>query len=215
VDGTLLGPGQPDPLPIDHAAWANAASTVGGITPFEAKALYGAGLLRHLLEGSGRCLEKPPFHLSAFVIATEAAEALGRFLTGDARDSSGSVQRLQVGLRSAMGPSGTIKTPYASFNVAACVALRHFATHGGTTPRRTDVIGPELINALIGGLADSLERFWIDLEDSDCVRQQLAKALLRPLFTSGRPLFIPGMKQHFGNGGRPGRSLMYEATWRC
>jgi hypothetical protein len=222
MDGRLLGPGQPDLLPKNHEDsdnhedWAKAANAVGGITPFEAKALYATGLVRHLLEGAGRCLIEPPFHLPAYVITAEACEALGRCLIGDIKENHGSGKRLEEGLRAAMAPDGKITTLSGTYDMEACAGLRHFATHGGTTPRLGTMIDPQLITALIKGLADALERFWFDLhEEGEYVRDKLARALLRPLWTGRQPIFVPNMKDHIENGGTPGISLMYECTWRC
>jgi len=216
MNGTLLGPGQPDRLPKNHEDWAQAARAVGSITPFEAKALYATGLIRHLLEGAGRCLIEPPFHLPAYVITAEACEALGRYHTGDIREGHGSGKRLAEGLRAAMGPDAKLTTPSGTYDVEACVKLRHFATHGGTTPRVVTMIDPQLITTLITGLAEGLEGFWRDLhKEGEDRRDKLARALLRPLWARGQPIFVPDMKRHIENGGTPGIGLMYECTWRC
>ena len=60
------------------------AAVANGVTTFEAKALYVVGLIRHLLEASGKCVDgKDQFWLPAYVLTADAAEALGRCLTGN------------------------------------------------------------------------------------------------------------------------------------
>jgi hypothetical protein len=78
------------------------------------------------------------------------------------------------------------------------------------------MIDPQLITTLITGLAEGLEGFWRDLhKEGEDRRDKLARALLRPLWARGQPIFVPDMKRHIENGGTPGIGLMYECTWRC
>jgi hypothetical protein len=77
-DGKLLGSGQPDPHKDEQDLWLKAG-VANGVTAFEAKALYVVALIRHLLEASGKCIDgEHQFWLPAYVLAAEAAEALGR-----------------------------------------------------------------------------------------------------------------------------------------
>ncbi len=80
------------------------------------------------------------------MLAAEAAEAHGRCLTGDRRDRDGSTDRLKAGLRAAMAPQHAFTTPSRRYDVDDCVALRHFTTHGGTTPGTTDVLDGALLS---------------------------------------------------------------------
>jgi hypothetical protein len=201
-------------LTYEQREWERAAADVGGITPFEAKSLYAVGLVRHLLEASGRCLAAPSMDLPGFVLAAEAAEAVGRCLLGDRQQDRGSGNRLKVGLLAAMQPATAITTPHGVYDVDTCKALRNFTTHGGTTPTARDILDRDLINQIVRGLATALDRCWGDLAGRSGIRQRFEKALLRPLWTSGKVVFVADMKTHVVQGGLPGQGLMYEHAWR-
>jgi hypothetical protein len=214
ISGAFLGSNQLDPLPHEHSEWTQVASAVDGVTPLEAKAFYAVGLLRHLIEASGKCLDEPAFELPAYVLAAEAAEALGRLRIGNRDEDTNSRKRLDAGLLHAMAPATAFTTQHGGYDVAACRALRNFTTHGATTPRPADTLDHELTVALLQGLARAVDRCWVDLGHQTGFQTMFATALLRPLWVAGTPVFVVDVKHHMESGRRPTEQLMYEGVWR-
>jgi hypothetical protein len=97
--------------------------------------------------------------LPGFVLAAEAAEAVGRCLLGDRQPDRGSGDRVEAGLLAAMKPETAITTPYGIYDVSTCKALRNFTTSRRNTPR-ADILDRDLINQILPGLATSLDRCW-------------------------------------------------------
>ena len=66
----------------DWDKWEKAANNLQqqhpSATVFETKVLYTFGMMRHLLETSGRTLKDPPFYFPAYLLACGAVELMGR-----------------------------------------------------------------------------------------------------------------------------------------
>lgn len=59
-----------------------------------------------------------------------------------------------------MEPSEAFTTADGRYDVDVCAALRNVTTHGGTTPKATDVLDRAAIAALPVGLAEAVDRCW-------------------------------------------------------
>jgi hypothetical protein len=106
---------------------------------------------------------------------------------------------------------GVLSTASKDHNVEACVKLRNFSTHGGTTSNSdgTDVLDGELTRRPITLLGAELSAYWADLTATDGdVRDQLAQALVRPLFTPGHMVFVADMHGHIAGGGLAGADIV-------
>ena len=208
-DGALLGSGQPEPHADEHECWLKAA-VANGVTTFEAKALYVVGLIRHLLEASGKCVDgEHRFWLPGYVLAADAAEALGRCLTGNRGEGGEATMRLTAGLEAALYPATSITSGGETYDVEALRNLRHFMTHGGTTPKE-DRFDPGVVRELSRRLAKRLDQYWVDLGTaSGSERPKLAEAKVRPLWTAGTVVFVGDMKKHVSSRGTPGGGLLY------
>lgn len=162
------------------------------ITPFEAKVCYALPLMRNIVEGGMGCL-KADLHLPAYVLVADAAEALGRCLTGCQREVDGSTARLRAGLTALIGSSFT--TPARrTYTVAQCASLRHFTTHGGTTPKAKDALDAYLTRHLINQFGVQLSGYWTRLgQDGHPDRTTMAAARISPLWTGGQLVFVEDM----------------------
>lgn len=197
ADGTLLGKNQPELTNCDTdevEAWGTAAAQAG-VTPFEAKALYVVAMMRQLTEGAIVVLRNG-MELPAYVVLADAVETFGRCLTGCREEWKGSGDRLDAGLGRLLG-GAPLRTRAGSYEVADCKRLRNFTTHGATTPDKQgrDVLDGELTRELIRRLGTSLTAYWTALaQDGEPLRDQLADALVRPLFAAGKVVFVEDMR---------------------
>jgi hypothetical protein len=196
ADGALLGKNQPELVNCkadEVDAW-RAAAAFGGVTSFEAKALYTVAMMRQLAEGAILTL-RAGMELPAYVLLADALEAFGRCLTGCQKDGSGSGDRLEAGLAHLLG-GVPLRTQAGEYKVEDCKRLRNFVTHGATTPdeQGRDVLDGELTRELIRRLGSNLTTYWAALaEEGEPLREQLADALIRPLFAGGRVVLVEDM----------------------
>jgi hypothetical protein len=202
MDGALLGRNQPELVNCEADeldAWRKAAATAG-VTPFEAKALYVTAMMRQLAEAAMLTL-RSGMELPAYVVLADAVETYGRCLTGCREKWKGSGPRLEAGFGRLLG-GAPLTTSAGAYKVEACKRLRNFTTHGATTPQGGDVLDGELTRELIRRLGSNLTAYWTMLgQDGEPLREQLADALIRPLFAGGRVVFVEDM---YGIMARPG-----------
>jgi hypothetical protein len=178
------------------------------LDPYDCKASYVCGVLRQFIEAAGMQLGHE-YHVGALASAASAAELLGWCYIGDPEN------RLRNGVEylEAVGPPypGTIHHPTA--NLAEWVrGVRNFGAHGAAHGKHL-ILDRVLTVWLLRSLARALDVFWV--KESDLGRhQRFAGAVITPLYTEGRPIFVRGVQRHLKKGLMPGAGLDHEASWR-
>jgi hypothetical protein len=196
--------------------WAKACAGMP-ITALECKAIYVAGMLRHLVESAGLCLEERR-HLPAYLLAMDAAELLGAVLSG--RDVN-SDEMATIALRylanappDAQQDTVFEETPHGRYTIRDCLNRRHFTAHGGRKFPPGVVLDAALTVGLLCRLVAGLDRWWKELLENSGRRRLLANVDVVPLATGGSVVFVSELLDPLLDGATPGGALQHEATWR-
>jgi hypothetical protein len=197
--------------------WA-VASEGTGLRPLECKAIYGAGLIRHLVESSGYCFTD--FHLAAYQLVVCCFEPLGAMVTGRKMTPD---ETLSAGLRYAARLPDDCDTKAAvvastwhggDYTIRDCVDRRHFTAHGGRSVSAAGVVlDAELNRALLRHAVDGLDRWWSSLIAGHRLTQ-LANAQLVPLAAGGVFVFGGDLASALLGGGTPGGAVLHQDEWR-
>ncbi len=209
----LLGPDQPEVMGRTQQSWKNAARP--GVTPLETKAVYVAGLVRHLAESAGYCLDSQ-LHIASYVLTADAIEAFGRVAQPGANSAH---EGLKAGLGKIAGlPRGdehgvVATTSHGAYSVRECINRRDFTAHGGAIILKGTVLDEELTVRLLCLLVSALDSWWADLLVSTDVQRALALADVVPLSASGSVVFVDDLAEPLLSGAMPGGVLLHQ-SWR-
>jgi hypothetical protein len=203
------------PLPGEqHRVWTQAVRALGlDLDPYTCKASYVCGMLRQFMEAAGLQMSHSN-HLGALVSAASAAELLGWCSSGATNtDHAGKRLRAGVQLLEQVGPAyrGSDQRSEADL-VARLFNLRNFGAHGAAHGKQL-VLDQALTMWLLRSLSRALDEFWADSGDLRR-HQRFAQAAITPLYTEGKPIFVPEVQEHLAKGNMPGAALAYEETWR-
>lgn len=212
----MLGPDQPHMVSQDAKRWKRAAQDLA-ISELECKAVYVAGLIRHLVESAGLCLEEH-HHLAAYLLTMGAAEALGAVVVAnpnrkDDRVAADGLGFLAGRLNGHDRNTEVVKTFHRSYSIQDCINRRHFSAHGGRWTGAGTVLDSELTVELMCRLAKALDRWWKALLRDSAKKQALAVAKIVPLETNGKVVFVHDLLVVLRDGGLPGGELQHEG-WR-
>jgi hypothetical protein len=213
VGGRILGPNQPAVEGRSAAAWGRVDTELP-LTVLEYKAVYVAGLIRHLVESAGLCLENG-HHLPAFLLSMGAVETLGAVARGGSRTSH---QKAADGLAFlARAPSEdsqvVLTTAHKGYTVRDCLHSRDFTAHGGSVLTSGAVLDEMLTIGLLCLLVSGLDRWWITLKAELGVQRLLAVSDVIPLVTDGRIVFVHDLWSALTDGAMPGGQVQHQ-SWR-
>jgi hypothetical protein len=212
--GQLLGQNQPDVAERSAAAWQRVSDELP-LTTLERKAVYVAGLIRHLAESAGLCLEVNR-HLPAFLLTMGAVETLGADAVGGAR---GPHQVAADGLAFIAEVPRKDKnqvvasTAQGQYTVRNCLDRRDFTAHGGAGLTSGIVLDEMLTVRLLCLLVAGLDRWWASLKGQVGVQRLLAVSKVVPLATNNSVVFVDDPWRALVDGASPAGELQHE-SWR-
>ncbi len=155
--------------------------------PLTIKAAYVIGIIHDICE-SVTCLLRYPnssqaTYIPAYGVFASGVEVLGRCIKGNSTMMN-NVQDLKTGFRWLASSLHTevpddhvlITTRSTCYTINMLTALRHFAAHGQATARGIGGIDHEILSLLRPRLADGLQRYWVELQTSEDLCNNLASA---------------------------------------
>lgn len=189
----------------DAQRWLTINSDVNGhpdFYPLTIKAAYVIGVIHTICESVSILLKDPQAklitYLPAYGVFASGIELLGRCINGDS-STNGSTKDLESGFKWLGAsyfesyknsyktvPEGIvlIQTSKYMYTISNLVALRHFAAHGQATSKKIaktnyytfGYIDYEILAQFPPLLANGLESYWHELQSSDTLCNNLAKA---------------------------------------
>jgi hypothetical protein len=211
--GPILGPNQSAVEGRSAAAW-NRVDNGLPLTTLEYKAVYVAGLIRHLAESAGLCVEDGRY-LPAFLLSMGAIETLGAVARGGSRTShekaaDGLAFLAQVPREDSQV---VVSTAHNRYTLRDCLHRRDFTAHGGTALTPGIVLDEMLTIGLLCLLVSSLDRWWTALRAELGVQRLLAISDIVPLATNGKVVFVHDPWSALADGAMPGGQLQHQ-SWR-
>ena len=220
VTEILLGPDQPVLSGRTATKWAAVASASGlGLTELAHKAIYVAGLMRHLLESAGLCLREN-LQLAAYLVAMGAFETLGPVVRDDKKMGIDDEAIAGIAYSAGIPYEGArkvvvVRSANGDYTAMDCLERRHFAAHGGKKFRGTGVVlDEELTIGVLNLLVSGLDRWWSAVQSEPAMQEVLAQSFVQPLHTAGQVLFVHQLSEPLTSGATPGGVVEYESSWR-
>jgi len=211
--GNLLGPDQPPVAGRSAAAWGGVSDGLP-LSTLEYKAVYVAGLIRHLAESAGLCLEGAR-HLPAYLLTMGAIETLGAVARGGRR-SAHEIAADGLAFLSQVPREDNrlmVATTHGQYTIRDCLDRRDFTAHGGAVMTSGIVLDEMLTVGLLCLLVSSVDRWWAALKAELGAQRLLAVADVIPLATNGTIVFVHDLWQALTNGAFPGGDLQHQ-SWR-
>jgi hypothetical protein len=213
VVGRLLGPNQPPVEGRSASAW-NRVDDGLPLTALEYKAIYVAGLIRHLAESAGLCVEAGR-HLPAFLLTMGSIETLGAVAGGGSRTAhevaaDGLAFLAQIPREDSQVVVSTVHNRYT---VRDCLNRRDFTAHGGAVLTSGIVLDEMLTVGLLCLLVSGLDRWWTALIGELGTQRLLAISDVVPLATDGKVVFVHDLWRALADGALPGGELQHQ-SWR-
>jgi hypothetical protein len=177
----------------EASEWENINRRIGGnpdFYPLTIKAAYVIGLIHDLCQSVSILLSskvnRDITYLPAYGLFASGIDLLGRCLQGNSTTNPGN--DLMNGFKWLVSSSFTTvsdahiltTTSLGDYPINRLVGMRHFSAHGQATPRPPHSIDYELLGKMPALLADGLERYWYQLQQSDDLCNNLAKANVIP-----------------------------------
>lgn len=211
---SLLGQNQP-PLEGKQRQLWRGTGTAWDLTDLETKAVYVAGMLRHLLESAGLCLRNR-LHLPTYLLAVDATELLGAVVSGRTLSNDETVVAgLAYLIDEARDSTARFATTAAgSYTIRDCVSRRHFAAHGARQLLPAATLDAELTDRLLCHLAAGIDRWWIALARDPAMQGRLAIAKVPPLLTEGEVVFVRHLLPALLDGATPAGTVLNDDSWR-
>jgi hypothetical protein len=182
--------------PQEAQEWEKLNQEVGGNSdfyPLTIKAAYVIGVIHDLCESVSHLLKyqnKNTTYISAYGVFASGVELLGRCINGNSTTKD-NTKDLNTGfkwlansdIQTVSDSDVLVATSSFNYTIEMLMALRHYAAHGQATSRKTGSgtyqfgnIDFEILSKMPPLLADGLERYWSDLQQSDELCNKLAKA---------------------------------------
>lgn len=155
--------------------------------PLTIKAAYVIGIIHDICD-SVSCLLRvgntQATYIPAYGVFASGVELLGRCIRGN-RCATGNVEDLSTGFQwlapvssgKATDDTVLIRTSIGEYTIGMLIAMRHFSAHGQATSRRKlGNLDFEILAPMPNLIADGLERYWWELQQSEEFCDQLARA---------------------------------------
>lgn len=213
-------------------------------TPFETKAIYVFGMVRHLIESAGWALEHTrPYSFPAYLLVCSAVELLGRCVADVNEDpikfQRGLVRGLEImietcphcGVTNIRGRHSksswkadldhvVVSAGGHDYTIGECKNLRNFMAHGMASPKGELSLTPEFIGKFICAACRATDRYFEQLRvpdpSEDDLRLRLAKAEILPIWSQSRPIHVSNLYQPLAQPpfATPCGEMCHEGVWR-
>jgi len=158
--------------------------------PLTIKAAYVMGIIHDICDSVSILLSNRQkwavTYMPAYGVFASSLDILGRCILGN--EGSGESKDIVTGFRWLIPPiysfpKGSdvlLETSSGPYTIGRLVGLRHYSLHGQATPKPPYMLDYEILGKIKPLLADGLERYWGELQNSDDLCNNLAKANIIP-----------------------------------